>query len=96
MNRRLIFSTIARYDLTNIYDGIAQFNVAAANRLKDRIRSSCRLLVVQPFVGSQYGEEFPGLRFLVVRKYVVYYRVYDDKIWIQRVIHSARDASGLL
>jgi toxin ParE1/3/4 len=96
MNRRLIVSSIAKLDLVSIFDAIADHNVTAAARLLAKIESSCLMLVAQPFVGPAFSERYPGLRFRVVGKYVVFYRVFDDSVWIQRVLHSARDATRLL
>ena len=49
-----------------------------------------------PLTGSKCDALQPGLRFRVVGKYVVFYRVTDDVVWIQRVLHSARDFEKLL
>lgn len=96
MNRRLIISAIAKLDLISIFDSIADHNMAAAERLLAKIEASCLMLVDQPFTGPAFSERYPGLRFRVVGKYVVFYRVFDDSVWIQRVVHSARDATRLL
>ena len=45
---------------------------------------------------ADLDRRYPGLRFRVVGKYVVFYRVTDDRVWIQRVLHSARDFGKLL
>jgi toxin ParE1/3/4 len=96
MNRRLIMSSIAKLDLASIFDSIADHSITAAERLIAKIETSCLMLVAQPFVGPAFSERYPGLRFRVVGKYVVFYRVFDDSVWIQRVLHSARDATRLL
>ena len=96
MNRKLVLSFVARNDLANIRDYIAERNPVAADRVIDRMDAACLSLVASPFTGSQVGDSHPGLRFKPVGKYVVYYRVTDDAIWVQRVIHSARDAGRML
>ena len=96
MNRRLVVSNIAQIDLANIHDYIAERNLAAADRVVDQIEATGLALVVAPFTGSAVGESHPGLRFRVVGKYVVFYRVTDETVWIQRVLHGARDFGKLL
>jgi len=96
MNRRLVVSNIAQFDLANIHDYIAERNLAAADRVVDQIEAAGSALIVAPFTGPAVGESHPGLRFRVVGKYVVFYRVTDEAVWIQRVIHSARDFEKLL
>lgn len=96
MNRRLVVSNIAQFDLANIHDYIAERNLAAADRVVDQIEAAGLALIVAPFTGSAVGESHPGLRFRVVGKYVVFYRVTDDVVWIQRVLHGARDFGKLL
>ena len=96
MNRRLVVSSIAKLDLASIFDAIADHNLTAAERLLAKIETSSLMLVAQPFTGPAFSERFPGLRFRVVGKYVVFYRGFDDSVWIQRVQHCARDATRLL
>ena len=96
MNRRLVVSNIAQFDLANIHDYIAERNLAAADRVVDQIEAAGLALIVAPFTGSAVGESHPGLRFRVVGKYVVFYRVTDEIVWIQRVLHGARDFGKLL
>lgn len=96
MNRKLVLSFVTRNGLANIRDYIAERNPVAADRVIDRIEAACLSVVAAPFTGPQVGESHPGLRFKLVGKYVVYYRVTDDAIWVQRVIHSARDAGRML
>ena len=96
MNRRLVVSNIALIDLTNIHDYIAEHNLDAADRVVDRIEEAGLSLVATPFVGSLVGSSHSDLRFRVVGKYVIYYRVTDDHIWIQRVLHGSQDAQRIL
>ena len=96
MNRRLVVSNIAQNDLANIHDYIAEHNRDAADRVVDQIAEAGLSLVATPFTGSQVGSSHPDLRFRVVGKYVIYYRVTDDIVWIQRVLHGSQDAKRLL
>ena len=96
MNRRLVVSNIALIDLANIHDYIAEHNREAADRVVDRIEEAGLSLVATPFVGPLVGSSHPDLRFRVVGKYVIYYRVTDDRVWIQRVLHGSQDARRIL
>ena len=96
MNRVVVYSNIAKLDLKGIRDYIAEHNPSAAVSVLIQIKEECRQLGSMPFAGPAYGESHPGLRFRVVGKYVVFYRVTDDRVWIQRVLHSARDFGKLL
>ena len=96
MNRRLVVSNIALNDLANIHDYIAEHNRDAADQVVDRIDEACLSLVTTPFTGSAVGSSHPDLRFRVVGKYVVYYRVTNDLVWIQRVLHGSQDVQRIL
>jgi toxin ParE1/3/4 len=96
MNRKLVLSNFAQIDLANIHDYIAEHNDGAAARVVDRIEEASYTLLDAPFTGSLVGSSHPDLRFRVVGKYVIYYRVTDDKVWIQRVLHGSQDARKLL
>lgn len=96
MNRRLVVSNIAQIDLANIHDYIAEHNRDAADRVVDQIEEASLSLVATPFTGSLVGSSHPDLRFRVVGKYVIYYRVTNELVWIQRVLHGSQDAKRLL
>ena len=96
MNRDVVFSNIAKLDFKAIRDYIAERNPKAAASVILRIREECRRLGSMPFTGSACDDLQPGLHFRVVGKYVVFYRVTDDVVWIQRVLHGARDFGKLL
>lgn len=83
----------ARQDLDGIYDYIAfrNHNPAAADRLLDLIFEKFTTLAQSPLSGQPCDELRPGLRRFPVRKYVIYYSMDDEGIWIERVLHGARD-----
>lgn len=96
MIRNVVYSNIANMDLVAIHDYIAEHNRAAAFKVLMRIREACRSLGSMPFTGSACDELQANLRFRVVGKYVIYYRVTNDIVWIQRVLHGSQDAQRLL
>jgi plasmid stabilization system protein ParE len=96
MTRELVVSEIAKLDLEIIHANIAQHNQVAADQLMVRIQSACLMLIERPFTGSKFGDDHPGVRFRTVGRYVIYYRVFDEMIWVERVLHGARDANRIL
>lgn len=94
---RYVVSRSARRDLHSIWDYIARDNPTAADRLVDAIRQHFELLARQPGLGQACDFGDPNLRRFPVRKnYVIYYRPQSAGITIVRVLHGARDPSGLL
>ncbi len=96
MIRNVVYSNIAKLDLVSIHDYIAENNRAAALKVLMRIREACRSLGSMPFTGAACDDLQVDLRYRVVGKYVIYYRVTDDVVWIQRVLHGSQDAKRLL
>lgn len=96
MKLDVVFSNVAELDLVAIHDYIADFRPEAAKKTLLQIKAECGRLGSMPLTGSKCDALQPGLRFRVVGKYVVFYRVTDDVVWIQRVLHSARDFEKLL
>ena len=85
----------ARADLEEIYDYVADENLAAADRLMDTFQEKFGLLAVHPLMGQTRPELAPNLHSFSVGKYVVFYRPTDDGVEVARVIHSARDVDAL-
>jgi toxin ParE1/3/4 len=83
-------------DLLDIWVFIARDNMRAADRLLDRIARKCDLLAEYPELGPARSDIAPGLRMLVVRDYLVLYRIADDGVEIVRVVHGARRLEALL
>jgi len=85
----------ANADLDGIWDYIAPHNLAAADRLIDRIVECCDDLAGNPRMGTVCGHLAPGLpsdlRQFPVGNYVIFYRAIDDGIAVYRVLHGRRD-----
>ena len=98
MSRELevVVSNIASFDVDGICEYLASHSAKAAERFATQFGKCLDKLAVTPFVGSRPRPNDPTLRFTMIGKYVVYYRVENDRVWIQRVLHSARDADRLL
>jgi toxin ParE1/3/4 len=85
----------ANADLDGIWDYIAPHNLAAADRLIDRIVECCESLAANPRMGTICGHLAPGLptelRQFPVGNYVIFYRSIADGIVVYRVLHGHRD-----
>lgn len=92
MTRRPIRrSAQAEEDLIAIWHHIARENERAADRLLDRIDARCQQLETYPFSGAERPDIAPGIRHLVVREYLVLYRVDPEDVVILRVLHGRRN-----
>ena len=92
---RLRVSDEAQADLEQIVSYLADANPRAAARWVDLVERSFGLLLMAPDTGRVRDELRPGLRSVVVGKYVIFYRHQDDVIEIARVIHGHRDLESI-
>jgi toxin ParE1/3/4 len=83
-------------DVDEIWEWIAAEDMRAADRLGDRIADATDRLTDYPESGTPHPELGPGIRSLVVGRYVVLYRVGPDSVDIVRVVHGARELKGLI
>ena len=88
---KLVWSPQARRDLREIYLHILPENPAAARALHARIRESVLRLADTPQMGRP--GRVPGTRELVVpgTRYLVPYRVTEDRLQVLRVYHGPRN-----
>lgn len=92
----VVVSNVASLDLDNIRDYLNVHSSAAAEQFVAAFSRCLDTLAATPFVGPRPRPSDPDLRFFVIGKYVVYYRVEKKKVWVQRVLHGAQDASKLV
>ena len=88
---RVIRSNKARQDLVDILTNARRDSIRAADRLADAIKTRCRLLAQQPMIGRDRSDLAPGLRSVVVDKYLIFYRPTGNGIEVVRVLHGARN-----
>ena len=81
----------ARDDLDDVWSYIAGDNVAAADKMIERLAERLDMLARQPLIGEVCPDIKPDLRSFPVRPYVIYYAVQADEVSIIRVLHGARD-----
>ena len=99
--RALFYSPQSRRDLGDIFDYISREleNPASAAETVNAILDRAESLVDFPFIGSPLdGLPFMAdeYRFIGVRNYLVFYRVTDSRIFVDRVLYKSRDYILLL
>ncbi len=95
------FTPLASDDLEEAFAYVETHDRPAASELLDRLRSSIGRLADFPNVGVALSSEnyelvTPGVRFLTVEPYIVFYRSLDSGVVVLRILHSRRDALGEL
>jgi toxin ParE1/3/4 len=93
--RRLYRLPAAERDLDEIYLYIAADSIKAADGLLMRLLDAESRLLEFPEIGQARPDLRPGLRHWPVGNFLILYRVDDDAITVVRVLHGARDLSGL-
>lgn len=93
----LVLSPRARSDLEDIWLIVAQGSgPVAADRWLDRVHDRCRGLLTDPLSGRDRSELVPEIRSVVVRPWVVFYRVSEARVEVVRVLHGRRDLAAIL
>jgi toxin ParE1/3/4 len=87
---RVHHSRRARDDLLEIWLRVAAENPAAADRLYDRFETRIAQLERYPEIGVARPDIAPEARMLVVRPYLVLYRLIRGGSEVVRVVHGAR------
>lgn len=87
---RITRSKLARADLRDIWLYIAQDNVAAADRVLDRLDRTVGMLAENRLLGQQQDQLGEGLRRFVAGNYLIFYQPLEDGIRVVRVLHAAR------
>ena len=82
-------------DLIEIWTHIAADNLAAADRVLDRIDEVCERLAGNPRLGPARPDLAEGLRYFVAGSYLVIYREAPGGVEIVRVVHGARHLPDL-
>lgn len=80
MALRITRRPLAREDLLEIWEFIAEDNEAAADRTLDRIESALRSIASNPHMGRARPELRPGVRSFPVGSYILFYRAMADCI----------------
>lgn len=94
---RPILTELARDDLSEIWATIAEArDERTANRMIRRLLSACDSKAEFPETGRLREEIAPGLRSMVVRPYVIFFRPLDTSIVVLRILHGHRDVEQVM
>ena len=85
----------ARRDLEEIEAWMAQHNPSRTVTFIESLADALDGLADMPLMGRARPEIRPGLRSIVHRSYVVFYRPTSEGILVLRVIHGARDIAKM-
>ena len=86
----------AETDLAEILDSLEERSPQAAERLATAIDDRCTLLSQLPLMGRPREELGPGLRSVVIERYVLFYRVTATAVEVLRILHGARDIDTIM
>jgi toxin ParE1/3/4 len=91
----IVVRPLARGDLTEIWDYIADDNERRADAFVDLIDQKFQELARHPHMGRSRDELEESLRSFPVGRYVIFYRVILGGIEIIRVLHGSRDLNAI-
>ncbi len=90
------FSPKSRQDLLDIGDYIAKDSRANARRFVGKLMEQCKRIGNAPLGYAGREDLAPGLRMAALGRYVVFFRVIDNSVRIERVLHGARNLHAIL
>ena len=98
---KVVLTSAAAADLEEAFAYISSERAEAAGELLGRIRQAFEQLREFPLLGAPFGSAEddpvePGVRFVIVGAYLVFYRVLEDIVVILRILHARRDSLGML
>lgn len=98
---RIRYTRDAVDDLDSIFDYISEDHRDAAAGMLERIENTILNLADNPRMGAVLPTNDlslvePGYRRIVVRPYIIFYRIGKGEIFIARVLHCRQDWMNLL
>lgn len=101
MNNKLLYAPEALQDLDDIGEYISEelSSPRAAHKILTEICSTIDLLSINPLMGANLSaltNIVSDYRYLVVRKYLVFYRIKGSTIYIDRILYSRRNYLSIL
>src|SRR4051794_6043967 len=103
MSRAVVKRPRAEADLIGCYAYLGEkASDATADRFLAAVEKTLGLLARSPGIGAPHDTNNPrlsGLRYFPVSKfkpYILFYRAFDDRIELVRVLHGARDIPTIL
>ena len=90
------FSPKSRQDLLDIGDYIAKDSRTNARRFVAKLLEQCQRIANAPLAYVSREDLAPGLRMAALGNYVIFFRVLEDNVRIERVLHGARNLPKVL
>ena len=90
------FSPQSRQDLLDIGDYIAKDSRANARRFVVELMEQCQRIGNAPMGYPSRDELAPGLRMAAIGRYVIFFRLIDSTVRIERVLHGTRNLPVVL
>ena len=87
----VVFSPRARLDLLDIGDHIAKDSMTNAHRFVGKLIAQCERIGRAPMGYASREELAPGLRMAALDRYVIFFRILEEDVRIERVLHGARN-----
>jgi len=88
---KLLLAPRAKEDILEIWEFIAAHDEVAADRYIDHLRDRALELIAFPQLGRTRDEIQPGLRSLLARNHLIFYRLQDAEIQVLRILHGSMD-----
>lgn len=85
------FSPKSRQDLLEIGDYLAKDSPANARRFVGKLIDQCKRIGRAPLGYVSRDDLAPGLRMAALDRYVIFFRVLDGVVRVERVLHGARN-----
>ena len=93
----IILRPRAERDIREIWLYLAeQTDANHADRVAHQMLQKLEMLSTHPYLGRQRNEIRPGLRSLVIGRYVAFYFPLEDGVDLVRVVYGGRDLSQAL
>jgi toxin ParE1/3/4 len=90
------FSPKSRQDLLEIGDHIAKDSRANARRFVAKLIDQCKRIGRAPLGYVSRDDLAPGLRMAALDRYVIFFRLLDGVVRIERVLHGERNLPVVL
>jgi len=99
--RRIRYTPAAVDDLDALFNFISEDNRSAALKMADNIEYAILKLATNPRLGAVLPSDEPArrtsaFRTIVVKPYIVFYRIVNDDVIVARILHSRQDWMQLL
>jgi toxin ParE1/3/4 len=88
---QVTFSPKSRQDLLDIGDYIAKGSRSNARRFVGKLIAQCQRIGLAPLGYVSREDLSPGLRMAALGRYVIFFRVPEGRVRIERVLHGARN-----